>query len=411
MRQPLLPDMRNLPPFLTNPLPEQEALHLAHLRPPTTVVRDTKPGETTRLYQFIQSCPLKPLSFRPDVHFLEIDFHLPPHLVANKAQTTHPPETSFRTCQRVLTKDALLFNLRCAQRNPRDPPPTESDWAASHTYYPQHIFISLNDQDLELRRKRHHRKDLPVDVTEYVQAGDNKVTVSIFREQGDEGKEYAIAVEIIGVHDHAQAFAMPDRVCVEESLSAIRRAMHPPTPADDDDMQVLNDSVTISVTDPFTSTIFTVPVKGKQCKHRECFDLETFLRSRPTENNDILTSVYVWQCPICSKDARPSNLLIDGFLRQVRDELERAGNLDARAIVVDRSGSWTVKQEDEGEASRNGSRPSSGQPGRSVEKSDGVTDAGAGPNTSPSHVTATQVTGNRNVELHTSRVHEIVEID
>jgi hypothetical protein len=43
---------------------------------------------------------------------------------------------------------------------------------------------------------------------------------------------------------------------------------------------------------------------------------------------------------------RPQTLLVDGFLVEVRKELERKGMLTTRAIVVEGDGRWTAKEEE-----------------------------------------------------------------
>lgn len=409
--QPLLPDLRNLPPFLTNPVPEQEALHLAHLRQPLTEVKDAKTDEPPRLYQSIQSCAFGPHPFSPELAFFEVSFELSPDLVRRKAEIIGPAVGSQQLPKRIFTTDSLLFNLRCVQLKVSEDLPDESDWAALPTCYPQHIFISINDEHLEVRRKRHFRKDLPIDVTPFVKDGDNKIKVSIHGEKSEEGKKFAMAVEVIGLQDHTQAFKMPTKIPAEESLRNITSTMQPAADGDDDDMQVVNDNIILSITDPFLSSMFTIPVRGKKCKHRECFDLETFLRSRMSDNKDALTSVYEWRCPTCSKDARPASLVIDGFLQSVRDQLVEAGNTDARAIIVKEDGSWVVKQEVDREANGGASRGDSRQPGRDREKSESqsrvTTDQAA---VMPQAQNGTDATST-GIQPTASRIIEIIELD
>ena len=58
------------------------------------------------------------------------------------------------------------------------------------------------------------------------------------------------------------------------------------------------------------------------------------------------TQVDEWRCPLCSGAARPYNLVVDGFLVQVRERLAREGRLGVKSVVVNPDGSWTPAAED-----------------------------------------------------------------
>jgi hypothetical protein len=142
--------------------------------------------------------------------------------------------------------------------------------------------------------------------------------------------------------------------------------------ADDDEIAMVSSEITLSLVDPFSSQLYTIPVRGNQCLHREVFDLETFLLSRllkpastPTSSLNILpaldssngetkgkitqpTFVDVWRCPICNEDARPQNLIVDEFLVNVRRKLEEMGiEKKAKAILVNKEGLWKPRVEGE----------------------------------------------------------------
>lgn len=55
-----------------------------------------------------------------------------------------------------------------------------------------------------------------------------------------------------------------------------------------------------------------------------------------------------WKCPICGENVNPQNLIIDGFLGEVHEELRRTNRLDgAKAIVIKADGSWELKVDKE----------------------------------------------------------------
>ncbi|KAI5806025.1 hypothetical protein BZA77DRAFT_363207 [Pyronema omphalodes] len=52
----------------------------------------------------------------------------------------------------------------------------------------------------------------------------------------------------------------------------------------DDEIIVSTKDVTISVLCPLSLQRIEIPVRGKCCKHFECFDFDTYMSSRPREN-------------------------------------------------------------------------------------------------------------------------------
>jgi hypothetical protein len=104
--------------------------------------------------------------------------------------------------------------------------------------------------------------------------------------------------------------------------------------------------MTMRLADRWIAQIFNIPVRGACCLHRECFDLGTWLvtRKSPPKHSDEPCMVDRWRCPLCSRDARPRSLRVDGFLQDVR-ELEMTRRLDSTAILVGSNGVWRVKPE------------------------------------------------------------------
>ena len=104
---------------------------------------------------------------------------------------------------------------------------------------------------------------------------------------------------------------------------------------------IVDDFISINLRDPFTARIFDVPARSTECIHKECFDLDTFMRTLLT-NKPEKPAIYI-RCPICRRDARPELLVIDEFLVQVRSTLAKQNQLDTiKAIRVRSDGSWTA---------------------------------------------------------------------
>jgi hypothetical protein len=274
--------------------------------------------------------------------------------IANfKGGTAEPPLQDSRDLRRIriVGPGSLMYRIRCVKL----PSPEfldkedkwESRWVVAESKWPEHIFIDVNQTKMETRRKLHFGKDLPLDITDHVRPGENELKVSILRSPQELNVHYAIAVEAIEVTTHADILrsAKENLIPAQQSLDAIKTNLS--AMPDDDDIAVVNNDLTINISDPFSARVFDIPARSRSCLHRECFDLETFLltrASKPKRNGEPCMADE-WKCPLCAGDARPHRLVIDGFLMDVRRELVVRHLDETRAIVVDKEGGWAPKAE------------------------------------------------------------------
>jgi len=156
-----------------------------------------------------------------------------------------------------------------------------------------------------------------------------------------------MAIEFIRIANHKHVLSLPGRLMAPQALSAITSVFKRKSKDDNgDELIIARPELSIDIVDPFMSIIWTTPVRGNDCLHRECFDLEAFLLSRTGHNKDaVLMSADQWKCPICRKDARPQSLCVDEFLLEVRRTLEQSNKLDAKAILVKEDGTWEMRLE------------------------------------------------------------------
>jgi hypothetical protein len=227
------------------------------------------------------------------------------------------------------------------------------------------VYINARPQQIELKRKNHHGKDVPVDLTPYIRCvppGENiRVSISIpGRRTCLKESSYFFAIETIEIFAHSQLLhkVQKNRRPERQTLDALRKSLSGPE-LNDDDIALVSSEVTIDITDPFSSQMFEIPVRGNDCLHRECFDLKTFLLSRTTKPNKLHhpTLVDVWKCPLCNRDARPASLHVDEFMANVRKELIGQDATRVKAIIINKDGMWKAKQTLAG-TSTNGKRKS-----------------------------------------------------
>ncbi|KAF2017713.1 hypothetical protein BU24DRAFT_344609 [Aaosphaeria arxii CBS 175.79] len=337
---PLLPAAPFRLPQQRQPVPARFALHQAHLRSPTLKARQ----EETILYQYVDAFAVKP------TRLVALGGRIAEWKVSiSDEQMRSIPTNLFNNIAgapsaRVISQDSQLFRLRCITWN-KSQPPSEHEWATAPTSWCPSAYFTFNNQPLEMRKKIHYGKSLPVDLTPMIKPGENVLKIGIVRPSGDESYQtYLLAIEIVTTARHDTIV----NKCVEENcLSApqvkeaiIQRLSG--SSLDDEEIAIIQNNLTIGLLDPFSaSKMCDIPARGRACLHNECFDLETFLKTRDRHGDCSVTDK--WRCPICTADARPQHLVVDAFLQSVYAELDRDGLKGVREIVVNQDGEWVPK--------------------------------------------------------------------
>lgn len=262
----------------------------------------------------------------------------------------HDEPSSQGGLSKRIDSSSLLYRLRCCKIEPTGPVPEEKKWVLQDSDWPESLYFNLNSNPLEVRRKLHYGKCLPIDLTSFV-ATDNTLTVYLNRSSTDDSPfNYAVAVEVIAVTTRE----LIQSKCLSASIissSDVRRSIVKSLSSTDqhgdDELAVVQSNLTICLFEPFSaSKVFDIPVRGIDCAHRQAFDLDIFLETRTLASGGEVSRVDVWKCPFCGEDARPQSLVIDGFLVEVRKELESKNLLRTREIVFKEDGTWTPKIED-----------------------------------------------------------------
>jgi hypothetical protein len=328
-------------PQQREPNPSRYSLHQAHLRSPVLKVRNI----TSPVFYFWQGFVSKPAKLVDANKAIEkVSFKLSDREI--KFVSTALPTARGAPTERLIDENRKLIRLRCVKW-PSDQPMTDEAWAvAAHSWIP-HAYFTFNSTPLQLRKKLHNGKDLPSDLTALVREGQNVLEVTVMSDSDDTThRNYHVAIEFMGIMTRAaiQKTCRTNRIPAQETINAIKRKLSVGI-ADDDDIAIVETTLTINLRDPFSaSKICDTPVRSTACLHNECFDLDTFLDTRPRKGD--VSTADQWRCPICKADARPCQLVIDDFLVEVRNELEKNNLLDTRAIIVDQDGTWKPKPEE-----------------------------------------------------------------
>jgi hypothetical protein len=247
--------------------------------------------------------------------------------------------------RRLVDSDSKTVRLRCIKWPAAQPPDTHV-WAVTDTSWIPYSYFTLNGNSLHQRKKIHNGKDLPIDITGLLKRGENVLEMTVMTEKKDNSyQNYLVAVEMLGVASRdalRQRCLTESRLPPEQVVEAIRRKLG--GSIDDDEVAIVESNLTINLFDPFSaSKICDIPVRSRACLHNDCFDLDTFLDTRGRKGD--VSVPDSWRCPICNADARPNHLIVDGFLQEVKEQLDALNMSKTRAIIVQQDGSWSPKPE------------------------------------------------------------------
>ena len=345
---PLLPPAGQTISNTSQANPVLTALHQAHVRSPLLLPSRQAKGQGNRIkyYRYTKGVVVIPHRLKLQVrhHFRwNFDIHRGNFdLLSGTIESNNGAPPS-----RVVHVGSRFCRIKCIDATKLGDPIPEVDWVIANHIWPTCITILLNGKPLEVRKRAHHGKDLPVDVTQLVIEGKNTLSISILRTPTNERSAYAIGLETIELTD-------TDTIKAEIQktgwMQAQQRIMDRFSNADPE-VQVVDSSVILDLTDPYTSQIFGVAVRGKACRHNQCFDLDIFLQTRTSKAPDQPCDPDQFKCPICGADARPQSLIEDGYFMALRGELARMDRLDAKAITLHQDGKWNIKEQEEtGEA-------------------------------------------------------------
>ncbi|KAI9345115.1 MIZ/SP-RING zinc finger-domain-containing protein [Pilaira anomala] len=189
--------------------------------------------------------------------------------------------------------------------------------------WPENLHIDLNGRRLPLEKRikntqhpgpPYYGKDSPYDLTKQLRIGEN--TLKIY--QPECACHYTFAVQIYKQFSINAAKRMVDAstIKIDETEKLIRNFFGQVDKDDDDDIVIVQKSVKLSLRCPISLKKLKLPIRGRNCKHLECFDLVPYLLTN--ENK-----VPQWLCPCCNKTTYPDELARDLFMERLLKTLQK----------------------------------------------------------------------------------------
>ena len=314
------------------------ALHQVHILSPKITTPTVE-----QHFRFIRGISIPSKAFSSERHHLQHPVDIPKVFFERTAQDSLGEAGV--PVSRSLRPGSLTYRIRCIKTNSGHSVSADHRWVTADHVWPGSIAILFNDEALQCRRKHAYGKDLPVDVTRFVKEGKNILTAAVLDIGPESSESYLVGFEVIETITYTQIKDGIRREPTEDVKKRIIARLR----NDDPDVEILNPEITLDLTDPFSTKIFTTPVRGEGCTHDQCFDLDIFLTSRGSTGRDKNEPCPPdeFRCPICKGDVRPGKLVIDGMYEDIRGTLKTMKRLDVDAVKMDASGVWTIKEDEE----------------------------------------------------------------
>ncbi|MCJ1464575.1 hypothetical protein MMC07_003188 [Pseudocyphellaria aurata] len=324
------------------PNPGTSALHQVEARSPNFLSLENggRPGAMLDSFAFVKRLTVMPnrldekkRSFKWTFEVTKEEFDL----FARETDSSDgaPPVKLVRT-------GSQLCRIRCV-KVPGENVLSEVDWVVSDTVWPNGVAMLLNGTALEIRKKVHHGKDLPIDVTKELRRDENVLSIATTRPRQNDDFSYEVGLETIQIIDSAK---ITNEVVKLQTPDALDRILNH-SKSNDPEVQVVDATILLDLTDPYTSRIFDIPVRGRACRHNQCFDLYVFLQTRGRKSPNHPAAPESFKCPICGADARPQSLVMDLFFLKIRTELQVINRVDVKAVTLGEQGNWDIKEEEE----------------------------------------------------------------
>jgi len=282
----------------------------------------------------------------PPLSAMELQFSVPPSIAASLKKL--PFQKQFKERRLFLRSLPIVI-------------PEKYKKARSDTHiWPKGTFVQLNDIPLAIvqRRQQSHDHSLwkgssyMLDLTQSITNFEMKQTLTICTKDADSYNFQLVVCEYIPpdvIFDRCigDSILSLTKLSFEEGRALVQQSL------DEKNAVVLDDSdgedeteidksnifLTVSLLCGASMSAIQVPVRGKKCKHTQCFDLKNYLLS----NSHV--SGGRWRCLVCEDFVPVRDLMIDGFIGKILEDHGQDVSSSRDKVEIHRNGTWKFLQE------------------------------------------------------------------
>ncbi|XP_059144107.1 zinc finger MIZ domain-containing protein 1-like isoform X2 [Physella acuta] len=264
---------------------------------------------------------------------------LPPfRLEHNLAVSNHVFQLRDTVYNTLMYRSDLELQLKCFHHEDRQ---MSTNWPASVT-------VSVNATPLNIERGDNKSTHKPLYLKEVCQAGRNTIQITVTACCCS----HLFVLQLVhrpSIRSVLQGLLRKRLLPAEHCITKIKRNFSnvPPNNAVNGEDGVEQTAIKVPLKCPITCRRITLPARGHDCKHIQCFDLESYLQLNCDKG--------LWKCPVCNKSALLEGLEIDQYIWGI---LTNMTNQQFEEVTINQTASWKpvpiksmVKEEDSGRSS------------------------------------------------------------
>lgn len=227
----------------------------------------------------------------------------------------------------ILTGDGLIqVQARCIRM----------DGDSIHQIWPIKGYLLVNDKvamrfETSPNPNARKRKDEPLNLTTLINCGNNTIALVVI----SDSNAYFLNVVLVRKKTEYQLIKEIKEnnfISVEKSKEFIRNLLKSIDP------DIVSGVFKCELKCPMTMTLMKAPVRGLNCSHIGCFDLEPYILMQST------SKVNRWKCPLCRSYVY--EMIYDLYIKEIIDKTR--GGVDGSIIEISPNADYKIIQEEEG---------------------------------------------------------------
>lgn len=279
-----------------------------------------------------------PLPIKKDPDELRLTFPvrdgvvLPPfRLEHNLAVSNHVFHLRESVYQTLMFRSDLELQLKCFHHEDRQ---MNTNWPASVT-------VSVNANPLNIERGENKTSHKPLYLKDVCQPGRNTIQITVTACCCS----HLFVLQLVhrpSVRSVLQGLLRKRLLPAEHCITKIKRNFSNVAPNSlNGEDGVEQTAIKVSLKCPITFRRITLPARGHECKHIQCFDLESYLQLNCERGS--------WRCPVCNKTALLEGLEIDQYIWGILTNLQTT---EFEEVTIDPMAAWkpvqhkTIKEEE-----------------------------------------------------------------
>ncbi|CAJ0968874.1 unnamed protein product [Ranitomeya imitator] len=284
-------------PFLPDVKPSHASLHLS----PTGASND----ELRLTFPVRDGIVLEPFRLQ---HNLAVSNHV-----------YHLRESVYKT---LMMRPDLELQFKCYHHEDRQ----------MNTNWPCSVQVSVNSTPLSIERGDNKTSHKPLYLKQVCQAGRNSIQITV----SACCCSHLFVLQLVhrpSVRSVLQGLIKKRLLPAEHCITKIKRNFSngsiPGTPGPNGEDGVEQTAIKVSLKCPITFRRIQLPARGHDCRHIQCFDLESYLQLNCERGT--------WRCPVCNKTALLEGLEVDQYMLGTLLYIQ---NSDYEEITIDPSCCW-----------------------------------------------------------------------